>query len=62
MLFIRYLHEVKQQQRLRLNVLVNEKWEDTQIPWNNSLYSMLFERLWNKNYPYSLMDMIESPD
>ena len=62
MLFIRYLHETKQQHRIRLNVLVNEKWEDTQILSNNSLYSMLFEHPWNKNYPYSLMDMIESPD
>lgn len=62
MLFIRYLHETKQQHRIRINVLVNEKWEDTQILSNNSLYSMLFEHPWNKNYPYSLMDMIESPD
>lgn len=62
MLFMKHLHEAKQQQRVKLYVLANKKWEDTMFLSNNSLYELLFNKQWNKNYPYSLNDLIESPD
>ena len=40
----------------------NTGWENTEILSIESFYDLIIGKPWNKNYPYSLSDLIESPD